>query len=92
MEANSSDPVPISNDKAAKGKANLSWALKQITKSKKTKGFSVPCAKRAIQLLAEQGKEPSAFKVAPDGSFWIELAQASKTATEPDENPWDQVL
>ena len=45
-----------------------------------------------MQLVTGQGKEPAAFKVAPDGSFAIELVQVGKPAAAPTENPWDKVL
>ncbi|WP_175499388.1 hypothetical protein [Loktanella salsilacus] len=70
----------------------FAWAKKLMLKAGKPKPFSVVSAKRAMQLVAGQGKEPAALKVEPDGSFTIELVQAGKPATAPAENPWDTVL
>ncbi len=71
-------------------KANFSWARRLKRKAEKAKPFSVVTAKRAMVLLAGQGKEPAALKVAPDGSFCIELVHAGKPPPAPDENPWDK--
>jgi hypothetical protein len=72
--------------------ASLAWARKLINEAKKPKGFSLVNAKRAMQLMVEQGKEPASFKVAPDGSFAIELVQVGKSEPKLTENPWDKVL
>jgi hypothetical protein len=62
---------PIVSKCKGSGKANFSWAKRLMRKAEKPKPFSVVTAKRAMLLLAGQGKEPAALKVAPDGSFCI---------------------
>jgi len=88
MEAYTPDPGPASGVAISAEKKNgFAWAKKLIKEAPKPKGFSVTAAKRAMQLVAGQGKEPAALKVEPDGSFTIELVQAGKVAAAPDENP-----
>lgn len=93
METNAPDPGPSSGPTNPTDKKNaFGWAKKLIGEAPKPKGFSVIAAKRAMQLVAGQGKEAAAIKVEPDGSFTIELVQAGKAAPTPAENPWDKVL
>lgn len=93
METNAPEPGPSSGPTNAPDKKNaFGWAKKLIGEAPKPKGFSVTAAKRAMQLVAGQGKEAAALKVEPDGSFTIELVQVGKPAPAPTENPWDKVL
>jgi hypothetical protein len=93
METNAPDPGPSSGPTNSPDKKNaFGWAKKLIGEAPKPKGFSVTAAKRAMQLVAGQGKEAAALKVEPDGSFTIELVQVGKPAAAPAENPWDKVL
>lgn len=93
MEVKTPDPGALSVLSTAPGKKiGMAWARKLIKDADKPKGFSVVSAKRAMQLIVKQGKEPAAFKVAPDGSFTIELLQVGKTNPSPDINPWDEVV
>lgn len=92
MTEEKTNSAPQASSAAKPQKASFTWAKKLINEAKKPKGFSVTAAKRAMQLVTGQGKEPAAFKVAPDGSFAIGLAQVDKPAAAPTENPWDKVL
>lgn len=93
METNAADPGSSPGPtKAPDKKKTFSWAKKLIREAPKPKGFSVTAAKRAMQLVAGQGKEPAALKVEPDGSFTIELVQTGKAGPSLAENPWDKVI
>lgn len=69
----------------------MEWA-RRISKQSLKKKFSVVEVKRAMNLLAGQGKTPSAVHVRPDGSFRIDIVPPDQAATNPDENPWDEEL
>lgn len=93
METNAADPGSSSGPTKTQGKKDtFGWAKKLIGEAPKPKGFSVTAAKRAMQLVAGQGKEPAALKVEPDGSFTIELVQTGKSSPSLAENPWDKVI
>lgn len=48
--------------------------------------------KRALNLLAGQGRTATAVHVRPDGSFRIDIVPSDNTAGKTDENPWDEEL
>lgn len=69
----------------------INWT-RMVSKQALRKKFSVVEVKRAMTLIAGQGKTPSAVHVRPDGSFRIDIVLPDQTAAKAEDNPWDEEL